>query len=133
GRGALRLARQALRRRTRPALRPAGRWWSVGRAPRGKALRGAAVNRRGGRLSGISVVRAGSAAFTRSVFLAAGAGVLITPITKMVYDFGFLLGLKDFVGAIIGGLTNPAIAVLGALFVGIPAQFSAFYISSAYK
>lgn len=110
-----------------------GLWYFFGRTLPGKALRAAAVNRLGARLSGISVVRAGSLAFTLSVFLSAVAGVLITPITKMVYDFGFLLGLKGFVGAIIGGLTNPAIAVLGALFVGIAEQFSAFYISSAYK
>ena len=99
----------------------------------GKALRAAAVNRLGARLSGISVVRAGSVSFTLSVFLSAVAGVLITPITKMVYDFGFLLGLKGFVGAIIGGLVNPVVAALGALFVGVAEQFSAFYISSAYK
>ncbi|HEV2121344.1 MAG TPA: branched-chain amino acid ABC transporter permease [Chloroflexota bacterium] len=99
----------------------------------GKALRAAAVNRLGARLSGISVVRAGSVSFTLSVFLSAVAGVLITPITKMVYDFGFLLGLKGFVGAIIGGLVNPVLAAAGALFVGVAEQFSAFYISSAYK
>lgn len=110
-----------------------GLWFFFGRTLPGKALRAAAVNRLGARLSGISVVRAGSLAFTLSVFLSAVAGVLITPITKMVYDFGFLLGLKGFVGAIIGGLVNPAIAVLGALLVGVAEQFSAFYVSSAYK
>ena len=67
------------------------------------------------------------------MLLAAVAGVLITPITKMAYDFGFLIGLKGFVGAIIGGLANPAVAVVGALFVGVAEQFSAFYVSSAYK
>ncbi|HEX7003619.1 MAG TPA: branched-chain amino acid ABC transporter permease [Trueperaceae bacterium] len=99
----------------------------------GKALRAAAVNRLGARLSGISAVQAGSLSFTLSVFLSAVAGVLITPITNMVYDFGFVLGLKGFVGAIIGGLTNPLLAVAGALFVGVAEQFSAFYISSAYQ
>jgi branched-chain amino acid transport system permease protein len=99
----------------------------------GKALRAAAVNRLGARLSGISAVQAGSVSFTISVFLSAVAGVLITPITKMVYDFGFVLGLKGFVGAIVGGLTNPLLAVAGALFVGVAEQFSAFYLSSAYR
>ncbi len=103
------------------------------RTIQGKALRAASVNRLGARLSGISVVRAGSLSFTLSVFLSAVAGVLITPITKMVYDLGFLLGLKGFVGAIIGGLVNPLLAVVGALGVGVAEQFSAFYISSAYK
>lgn len=115
------------------ALLLVGLWWFFGRTLQGKALRAASVNRLGARLSGISVVRAGSAAFTLSVFLSAVAGVLITPITKMAYDFGFMLGLKGFIGAIIGGLVNPVLAVAGALFVGVAEQFTAFYISSAYK
>ncbi len=110
-----------------------GLWLFFDRTLYGKALRAAAVNRVGARLSGISVVRAGSVSFTLSVFLSAVAGVLITPITKMVYDFGFVLGLKGFVGAIIGGLVSPLVAVLGAIFVGVAEQFSAFYLSSAYK
>lgn len=110
-----------------------GLWLFMSRTLAGKALRAAAVNRLGARLSGISVLRAGSVSFTLSVLLSAVAGVLITPITKMVYDFGFVLGLKGFVGAIIGGLVNPLLAVAGALFVGVAEQFSAFYLSSAYK
>lgn len=131
--GAVRLDGQDLWLFGVSALLLAALWYFFSRTLWGKALRAAAVNRLGARLSGISVVKAGSVAFTLSVFLSAVAGVLITPITKMVYDFGFMLGLKGFVGAIIGGLTNPAIAVLGALFVGVAEQFSAFYVSSAYK
>lgn len=108
-------------------------WLFFGRTIYGKALRAAAVNRLGARLSGISAVQAGSVSFTISVFLSAVAGVLITPITKMVYDFGFQLGLKGFVGAIIGGLVNPPLAVVGALFVGVAEQLTAFYISSSYR
>ncbi len=108
-------------------------WWFFSRTLHGKALRAASVNRLGARLSGVSVVRAGSVAFTLSVFLSAVAGVLITPITKMAYDFGFLIGLKGFIGAIIGGLVSPVLAVAGALFVGVAEQLAAFYISSAYK
>lgn len=99
----------------------------------GKALRAAAVNRLGARLSGIGVVQAGRVSFTISVFLSALAGVLITPITKMVYDLGFTLGLKGFIGAVLGGLVNPALAAVGGLFVGVAEQYGAFYISSAYK
>ncbi len=108
-------------------------WLFFNRSILGKALRAAAVNRLGARLSGISAVQAGSVSFTLSVFLSAVAGVLITPITKMVYDFGFQLGLKGFVAAIIGGLVNPLLAVAGALFVGVAEQLTAFYISSSYR
>lgn len=131
--GAAYLSAQALWLLGVSALLLVGLAWFFGSTLYGKSLRAAAVNRLGARLSGISVVRAGSVSFTISVFLSAVAGVLITPITKMVYDFGFALGLKGFVGAIIGGLVNPTMAVVGALFVGVAEQFSAFYISSAYK
>lgn len=131
--GAARFSPQALWLLGVVALLLLGLWWFFGRTLQGKALRAASVNRLGARLSGISVVRAGSVAFTLSVFLSAVAGVLITPITKMAYDFGFMLGLKGFIGAIIGGLVNPALAVVGALFVGVAEQFTAFYVSSAYK
>lgn len=131
--GAARFSPQALWLLGVVALLMVGLWWFFGRTLSGKALRAASVNRLGARLSGISVVRAGSVAFTLSVFLSAVAGVLITPITKMAYDLGFMLGLKGFIGAIIGGLVNPVVAVGGALFVGIAEQFTAFYISSAYK
>lgn len=131
--GAARFSPQALWLLGIVALLLVGLWWFFGRTLQGKALRAASVNRLGARLSGISVVRAGSSAFTLSVFLSAVAGVLITPITKMAYDFGFMLGLKGFIGAIIGGLVNPVLAVIGALFVGVAEQFTAFYVSSAYK
>ena len=99
----------------------------------GKALRAAAVNKLGAKLSGISSLQAGRLSFIISTFLAAIAGILITPITKMVYDLGFLMGLKGFVAAVIGGLVNPAGAALAGLFVGVAEQFGAFYISSTYK
>ena len=99
----------------------------------GKALRAAAVNKLGARLSGISSLQAGRLSFTISAFLAAVAGILITPITKMVYDLGFMMGLKGFVAAVIGGLVNPAGAALAGFLVGVAEQFGAFYISSTYK
>lgn len=131
--GAARFGPQALWLLGVVAVLLVGLWWFFGRTLLGKALRATSVNRLGARLSGISVVRAGSVAFTLSVFLSAVAGVLIAPITKMAYDLGFQLGLKGFIGAIIGGLVNPVVAVVGALFVGVAEQLAAFYVSSAYK
>ncbi|MFY2629406.1 ABC transporter permease subunit, partial [Achromobacter dolens] len=68
----------------------------------GRALRATAVNRRGARLVGISTTMSGSLTFTLATAIGAMSGMLIAPITTVYYDTGFLIGLKGFVGAIIG-------------------------------
>lgn len=98
----------------------------------GKALRATAVNRVGARLSGISPEFAGVLTFALAALLCAFCGVLIGPITTVYYDSGFLISLKGFVGAIIGGLSSYPIAAGGALLVGLIESFSSFY-ASAFK
>jgi branched-chain amino acid transport system permease protein len=107
-------------------------WAFLGRTLAGKALRATAINRIGARLAGIRPGVSGATAFLLGALLAAISGVLIGPINTLAYDSGFILGLKAFVGAIIGGLASAPGAVLGALFVGVLESFTAFY-SSAFK
>ncbi len=95
----------------------------------GKALRATAVNRLGARLVGIPAAAAGRAAFTLAGLIGALSGVLIVPLTTVYYDSGFLVGLKGFVAAIIGGLVSYPIAVLAALVVGVVESFAAFWAS----
>jgi branched-chain amino acid transport system permease protein len=57
---------------------------------------------------------------------------LIAPVNTIFYDSGFLLGLKAFVGAIIGGLASYPGTALGAVFVGLLESFASFQ-SSAFK
>jgi branched-chain amino acid transport system permease protein len=98
----------------------------------GKALRATAANRTGARLVGISPNFAGSLSMTLAAGIGAVSGLLIGPITTVYYDSGFLVGLKGFVGAIIGGLASYPIAAGGAIFVGLVEAFSSFW-ASAYK
>ena len=58
--------------------------------------------------------------------------MLISPVTTIYYDTGFLIGLKGFVAAIVGGMVSYPLAAIGALFVGILEAFSSFW-ASAYK
>jgi branched-chain amino acid transport system permease protein len=95
----------------------------------GKALRATAVNRLGARLVGIPAAAAGRLAFTLAGLIGALSGVLIVPLTTVYYDSGFLVGLKGFVAAIIGGLVSYPVAVLAALLVGIVESFAAFWAS----
>ncbi|HTT38196.1 MAG TPA: branched-chain amino acid ABC transporter permease [Burkholderiales bacterium] len=98
----------------------------------GKALRATASNRVGARLSGISTTLAGKLCFLLAALLGGISGLLIGPITTIYYDTGFLVGLKGFVGAIIGGLVSYPLAAAGALLVGMLESYASFY-ASAYK
>ena len=98
----------------------------------GKALRATAMNRTGARLMGISGSLAGMLSFTLAAAIGALSGILISPITTIYYDSGFLIGLKGFVGAIIGGLASYPVAAAGAILVGLLESFSSFW-ASAFK
>ena len=101
-----------------------------GRMLYGKALRATAVNRIGARLVGISPSFAGALTFALASLLCAFCGVLIGPITTVYYDSGFLISLKGFVGAIIGGLVSYPLAAAGAVLVGLLEAFSSFWVSA---
>jgi len=98
----------------------------------GKALRATAMNRTGARLMGISGSLAGMLSFTLAASIGAVSGILISPITTIYYDSGFLIGLKGFVGAIIGGLASYPVAAAGAILVGLLESYSSFW-ASAFK
>jgi branched-chain amino acid transport system permease protein len=98
----------------------------------GKALRATAVNRQGARLMGIPTALAGRLTFFLCALIGAFSGVLIAPITTVYYDTGFLIGLKGFVAAIIGGLVSYPVAAVGAVLVGLLESYSSFW-ASAYK
>jgi branched-chain amino acid transport system permease protein len=98
----------------------------------GKALRATAVNRAGARLVGIRPETAGLICFSAAAAAGTLSGILISPITTIYYDSGFVVGLKGFVAAIIGGLASYPIALAGALFIGILESFASFW-ASAYR
>ena len=98
----------------------------------GKSLRATAVNRLGARLVGISTTLAGRLTFTLAAAIGAVSGILVAPITTIYYDSGFLVGLKGFVAAIIGGLVSYPLAAVGAVLVGLLESYSSFW-ASAFK
>ncbi len=98
----------------------------------GKALRATAVNRIGARLVGIRPARTALLAYVAASLLAGLIGVLVAPSTTMYYDSGFLIGLKAFVAAIIGGLVSYPLTAIGALAVGVVESFASFW-SGALK
>src|SRR5450830_201304 len=98
----------------------------------GKALRATAMNRVGARLMGIPTELSGDLSFALAGLIGAVSGLLIAPLTTVYYDTGFLIGLKGFVAAIVGGLGSYPLALAGAVMVGQLEAFSSFW-ASAFK
>jgi branched-chain amino acid transport system permease protein len=105
-------------------------WLFFGYTKTGKALRATAVNRLGARLVGIRTTLSGQIAFLLASVIGAISGILIVPITTLYYDTGFLIGLKGFIAAIIGGLVSYPLTAVAAIVVGIVEAFSSFYASN---
>ncbi|KEF34691.1 ABC transporter permease [Deinococcus sp. RL] len=107
-----------------------GLFFFFGRTMAGKALRATAVNRLGARLVGISPASAGLLTFTLAALIGAVGGMMIGPSVALNYDSGFLIGLKGFIGAIIGGLVSYPLAAAGAVLVGLIESFASFSLSA---
>ncbi len=107
-----------------------GLWLLFGYTLYGKALRATAVNRLGARIVGIRTSLSGQIAFLLAAVIGAISGILIVPITTIYYDTGFLIGLKGFVAAIIGGMVSYPLTAAAAIVVGIVEAFSSFYASN---
>jgi hypothetical protein len=93
-------------------------------------LRATAVNRVGARLVGIRTELAGSLSFFLAASIGTLSGILIGPITTIYYDTGFLIGLKGFVGAILGGMASYPLAVAGSIFLGLLESYASFFARS---
>jgi len=96
----------------------------------GRAMRATAENPQVARLMGVNIDRVISSTFILGSALAAVAGILVAANYSIAhYHMGFILGLKAFTAAVLGGIGNLAGAVVGGLLLGIIESFGAGYIS----
>ena len=98
----------------------------------GKAMLACAENPMAASLTGINVTLVTGLAYTLSATIGAIAGIFVVPITSITYDGGILIGLKGFVGAMLGRLT-PMGGLIGGITIGLMEAFAARYISSIFK
>ncbi|KKW68164.1 ABC transporter permease [Lampropedia cohaerens] len=95
----------------------------------GTAMRATAQNREVAGLMGVNINTVISAAFLIGSALAAVAGVMITAYYGVAqYTMGFMLGLKAFTAAVLGGIGNLPGAMLGGLLLGLIEALGAGYI-----
>lgn len=94
--------------------------WSFFRFTRlGLAMRAAAANPASARLVGIDVGRMAALGWGMASAVGAVAGILIAPVVFLEPNMMLSILLYGFAGAVLGGLTSPAGAVLGGYLVGI--------------
>ena len=107
----------------------AGLLWIVHRTRLGRAMRAAAQNPEVAGLMGVNVNNIVSLTFVLGSALAAVAGVMVSAYYGIGhYYMGFLLGLKAFTAAVLGGIGNLAGAMVGGLLLGIIESLGAGYI-----
>jgi len=85
----------------------------------GKAIRAVASNRAAAELAGIPTTKILSLAFGLGVALAAVSGTLIATLFPFTVLSGEAYQLKSFVVTVLGGLGNPAGALLGGVALGL--------------
>ena len=106
----------------------------VNRTKIGMAMRALAINQDAARLMGIDVSRVIAVTFFLGSVLAAFAGVLTgLYYSQISFLMGFLIGLKAFTAAVLGGIGNIPGAVLGGFLLGILEGLAAGYFSSRWK
>ena len=111
------------------ALLMGGLMFIVQRTRLGMAMRATAQNPQVAGLMGIDINVVISAAFVIGAALAAVAGLMVMTYYGIAhYYMGFLLGLKAFTAAVLGGIGNLAGAMLGGVLLGIIEALGAGYI-----
>jgi branched-chain amino acid transport system permease protein len=95
----------------------------------GRAMRAVAENQTVAGLMGVNINRIISATFIIGSALAAVAGLLVAANYSIAhYYMGFMLGLKAFTAAVLGGIGNLGGAMLGGLLLGLIESIGAGYI-----
>ena len=101
----------------------------VHRTRLGLAMRATAENSAVASLMGVDANRVIVAAFLLGAALAAVAGLMVSAYYGIAhYYMGFMLGLKAFTAAVLGGIGNLGGAMLGGLLLGLIESLGAGYI-----
>ena len=101
----------------------------VYRTKLGMAMRATAQNPAVASLMGVNINRVIAAAFVIGSALGAVAGVMVGSYYEIAhYQMGFMLGLKAFTAAVLGGIGNLGGAMAGGILLGLIEALGAGYI-----
>lgn len=106
----------------------------VTRSREGRAMRAVALDPRAAALMGIDVDAVISRTFFLGSALAGAAGVMAgAHYGKIDFLMGFLIGLKAFTAAVIGGIGNIPGTMLGGLLLGMLESFGTFWLGGEWR
>ncbi|HMX54509.1 MAG TPA: branched-chain amino acid ABC transporter permease LivH, partial [Plasticicumulans sp.] len=106
----------------------------IGRSRMGRACRACSEDMGMARLLGIDTDRVISFTFVLGAALAAVGGVLIgLSIGKINPFIGFVVGVKAFTAAVLGGIGSIPGAMLGGVLLGLTETFASAFLPTEYK
>jgi branched-chain amino acid transport system permease protein len=106
----------------------------VQRTSMGRAMRAIALDTKGALLMGINVNRVITWTFFIGSALAGAAGVMAGAYYgKIDFLMGFIIGLKAFTAAVIGGIGNIKGAMLGGLLLGLLEAFGSQWLGGQWR
>jgi branched-chain amino acid transport system permease protein len=107
----------------------AGLLWFIKASRMGRAMRATEQNAEVAGLMGVNVDRVISFTFLLGSAIGAIAGVMVVLYYGLGHYFmGFMLGLKAFTAAVLGGIGNVAGAMVGGLLLGVIESLASGYI-----
>jgi branched-chain amino acid transport system permease protein len=107
----------------------AGLLWFIKSSRMGRAMRATEQNPEVAGLMGVNIDRIIAFTFLLGSAIGAVAGVMVVLYYGLGHYFmGFMLGLKAFTAAVLGGIGNVAGAVLGGLLLGVIESLVSGYI-----
>lgn len=100
----------------------------------GKAMRAIALDQTACNLMGINVHRVISLTFFIGALLAAGAGIMSGIYYGSInFMMGFIIGLKAFTAAVLGGIGSLSGAMIGGLLLGMIETVGTFALGGSWK
>jgi branched-chain amino acid transport system permease protein len=108
-------------------------WLLVTRTRIGKAMRATSHDREAAAMMGIDIDRVIVFAFVLGSALAGAAGVLFALRVPTYATIGFIIGLKGFTAAVIGGIGSIPGAFVGGLVLGFAESYTQGYISTRWS
>ncbi|HVC77077.1 MAG TPA: branched-chain amino acid ABC transporter permease [Candidatus Micrarchaeaceae archaeon] len=100
----------------------------------GTAMRALAVDHDAARLMGIDVDAIIRLAFVLGAMLAAASGVMLgLYYVQIQFTMGFLLGLRAFTAAVLGGIGNIPGAMAGGMLIGLLEAYTTGYLSGKWE
>ncbi|HDU4375230.1 TPA: branched-chain amino acid ABC transporter permease LivH [Klebsiella aerogenes] len=108
--------------------------WIINHTQLGRVCRATQQDRRMAAILGINTARVISLVFMIGAAMAGLAGVLVT-MNYGTFDFyiGFIIGIKAFTAAVLGGIGSLPGAMLGGLLLGVAEAQFAGLVNSDYK